>query len=131
MGNVLKFSVIVEAGTGIALVLAPALVATLLLGAELNSVAVVIARCFGVALVAVALASWSSRRSGPTRRWPLRGMFTYNAILAAYLGYIGAVGEFDGVFLWPAVALHGAVALLLMRGVGTAGRRPDPRISRI
>ncbi len=121
MSSVLKFSVVVEAGTGLALVLAPAIVASLLLGADLNAVAVVIARCFGVALIALALACWSSRRTGPTRRWPLRGMFAYNTLLAAYLGYIGAIGEFDGVLLWPAVAIHGAVALLLIPGLARSG----------
>lgn len=114
MTGALRFSAIVEAGTGLALVLAPALVARLLLGAELNSVAVVIARCFGVALIALALACWSSRQTGPTRRWPLRGMFTYNALLASYLGYLGGTGEYAGPLLWPAVVLHSVVAVLLV-----------------
>jgi hypothetical protein len=115
--NVLKFSAIAEAGTGLALVLVPALVATLLLGAELNAVAVVVARCFGIALIALGLACWSSRRASPTRRWPLRGMFTYNALLAAYLGYLGGTGEFSGPLLWPVVALHAVVAVALVGGV--------------
>ncbi|MEZ4412433.1 MAG: hypothetical protein R2910_05570 [Gemmatimonadales bacterium] len=117
MSGVLKLSAILEIGTGLALVLIPELVATLLLGAELNAVAVVIARCFGVTLIALGLSCWSSRRTGPTRRWPLRGMFTYNALLAAYLGYLGGAGGFSGPLLWPAVALHAVVAMGLVRGL--------------
>lgn len=126
IAKVLKFSVITEIGTGFALALAPALVATLLLGAELSAVAEVIARCFGIALIALGLACWSDRRTGPARRWPRRGMFAYNALLAAYLGYLGATGEFSGPLLWPAVALHAVVALALIGGVprSTDGVRP-------
>ena len=121
MGNVLKFSAIVEAGTGLALALAPALVATLLLGADLNAVAVVIARCFECHAVALALASWSSRRSGPDP-----------AVATARHVYIQChPGRIPGVHRGhrgirrraprPAVALHGAVALLLMPGLARAG----------
>lgn len=119
--KVLKLSVIAEACTGLALVLAPAVVADLLLGTEVNAVAVVIARCFGVALMALGLACWSDRWVGPTRRWPLRGMFTYNALLASYLGYLGGTGAFAGPLLWPAVALHGVVAVALVRGLLRSG----------
>jgi hypothetical protein len=37
-----------------------------------------------------------------------------NALIALYLAYLGMVGHFWGVLLWPAVALHTAVALLLV-----------------
>jgi hypothetical protein len=117
MRKTLIFAAIVEIGTGLGLVLVPALVAALLLGADLDAVAIVIARCFGAALMALGLACWSDRWVGPTRRWPLRGMFTYNFLLASYLGYLGGVGRFSGPLLWPAAALHGVVAVALARGL--------------
>jgi hypothetical protein len=33
-------------------------------------------------------------------------MLTYSAVVALYLAYLGFVGSFAGVVLWPAVALH-------------------------
>ena len=41
-------------------------------------------------------------------------MFTYSTLIALFLGYVGAVAHLGGPLLWPAVGLHGAVALLLV-----------------
>ena len=41
-------------------------------------------------------------------------MLTYNALIALYLAYVGTVAHLGGLLLWPAVALHGVVALLLV-----------------
>ena len=43
-----------------------------------------------------------------------RGMLTYNAAIAIYLGYLGVFEHLDGLLLWPAVLLHAIVALLLL-----------------
>jgi hypothetical protein len=52
-----------------------------------------------------------------------RAMLAYNALIALYLGYLGFVANVGGVLLWPAVALHAAVALLLIWG--GSKRRPS------
>jgi hypothetical protein len=39
---------------------------------------------------------------------------TYNTLIALVLGGVGAVAHLAGPLLWPAVALHGAVALALV-----------------
>jgi len=111
--HVLKFSVIVEAATGLALVLAPAVVATFLLGADLTGVAPFLARCFGITLLALSMASWPGVRPMEALVPALRGMALYNGMIAVYLGYVGAVEQIRGPLLWPAVALHAVVALLL------------------
>jgi hypothetical protein len=41
-------------------------------------------------------------------------MLTYNALIALYLAYLGTLGHMRGYLLWPAIALHGVMALLLM-----------------
>ena len=41
-------------------------------------------------------------------------MFVYNALIALYLGYLGVVGHAAGVLLWPVVAVHAALALMLV-----------------
>jgi hypothetical protein len=103
----------VELGTGLALTINPAIVVRLLLGAEATGVAQVVARCFGIALLALGLA-W--RPGGPRaegRSSALLSVLVYNALIALYLGYLGTAGHREGMLLWPAVALHAAVALAL------------------
>ncbi len=117
--RVLTFSTIVEAATGLALIADPTIVVRLLLGADLAGVGIVASRCFGIALLALALACWPGRRLGvpvaPAARW---GMLAYNALIALYLAYVGGVGHMAGLLLWPAVALHAVVATLLARPGG-------------
>ena len=48
-------------------------------------------------------------------------MLTYNALVALYLACLGTVAHMGGVLLWPAVALHAAVALLLVWTRRTGG----------
>ena len=124
MRKVLVFAAIVEIATGLALIVDPAIVARLLLGAELSGVGTAVGRCFGFALVGLALACWPGRHKPGLPA--LRGMLTYNALIALYLGYQGTVGHQRGLLLWPAVALHAVVALLLVwtwRGEGERGVR--------
>ena len=112
-GTTLAFAAVVEAGTGLALLIDPALVATLIWGAELAVMAPVLARCFGIALLALAIACWPGQRGRGAGTSPLRAMLVYNALLALYLAYLGAVQHLSGLLLWPAVVLHTALALVL------------------
>jgi Ca2+/Na+ antiporter len=113
--KILAFAAVVEIGTGLGLVVAPAVVVVLLVGADLSGVGVVLGRCFGITLVALGLACWPGRRhtegGSPAA---FRGMLAYNALIALYLAYLGSLEHLRGYLLWPAVALHGVVALLLM-----------------
>ena len=72
------------------MLIVPSLVAQLLLGEQLTGVAIPVAR------VAV-------------------GMLTYSAAVTLYLAYLSFAGGLAGVFLWPAVALHAALSILLGR----------------
>lgn len=109
----LAFAAFVEASTGLAVLVAPAFVADLLLGTGLSAVATVLGRCFGIALLALGIACWPGREQ-PERGSPaLQAMRVYNALIALYLAYLGAVVAMSGLLLWPAVALHAAVALVL------------------
>ena len=51
-------------------------------------------------------------------------MLFYNVLIASYLAWLGAIGHREGLLLWPAVALHAVVALLLVKAWG------DVRLSR-
>jgi hypothetical protein len=108
-GRVLTFSAVVETATAAALMVDPAIVARLLLGADLGGLAVVIGRCFGIALLGLGLACLPRSSGSPGRA----GMLTYNALIALYLAYVATAASLRGPLLWPAVVLHAAVALLL------------------
>jgi hypothetical protein len=94
-----------EAATGAALLVVPSLVGQLLLGAELAGAAVPVARVAGIALIALGVACLPGRA--------LIGMLTYSAAVTLYLGYIGFVGIFAGLLLWPAVVLHAILTAIL------------------
>ncbi len=103
----LTLAAIGEGATGLALLLVPSLVGRLLLGEELAGVATPVARVAGIALIALGVACWP----GP----PLIGMLIYSAAVTLYLAYVGFVGGFAGVLLWPAVVLHLGLTALLAR----------------
>lgn len=125
--KVLAFSAVVEALTGLALMFDPALVVALLLGVDVAGVGILLGRCFGVALLALALACWP-RRQGPTGSVSaLQAMLLYNALIALYLAYLGRYGHFGGLLLWPAAGLHAAVAIMLVWGWRKSDRDPAAR----
>ena len=105
MKKVLIFAAVAETATGLALLIVPSLVGHLLLGRLLAGVAIPVARVAGIALIALGIACWP----GP----PLVGMLIYSAAVTLYLAYLGFAGGFIGVFLWPAVALHLVLSILL------------------
>src|SRR5271155_4098153 len=110
----------IEGATAIALVADPQMVARLLLGHELDDTGKAVARLAGIALVALALACWPSR--GGIAASSNRALILYNSIVALYLLGIGLEGEIGGKLLWPAVALHALMTLLLIRASFTHGR---------
>ena len=106
MRKVLIFTAVAEAATGLALLIAPSLVGQLLLGEQLTGIAIPVARVAGIALVALGVACWP----GP----PLLGMLIYSVAATLYLAYLGLAG-LAGMLLWPAVALHLLLSILLGR----------------
>jgi hypothetical protein len=112
-GKILAFAAVVEVGTGLVLMIDPAIVVKLLLGAEVSGTGILLGRCFGVALLALGVACWPGRSRAESGSPAFRGMLIYNALIALYLAYLGTVGHLGGLLLWPGVALHAVVALLL------------------
>lgn len=107
MKKVLVFAPVAESMTGLALLLVPSLVGWLLFGQELAGIGILAGRVAGIALIALSVACWP----GP----PLAGMLIFSARVAVYLAFIGFAGGSMGVFLWPAVALHVVITVLLAR----------------
>ena len=111
--RVLVFTTVVEMGTGVAFMADPAIVVTLLLGADVAGTGIPLGRCFGIALLALGMACWPSHESGAGTRPARRAMLAYNALIAAFLAWLGIAAHMAGVMLWPAVVLHAVVAALL------------------
>ena len=107
MKKVLVLAAVSEAATGLALVVAPSLVARLLLGEELSGIAIAVARVAGIALIALGVACWPGTA--------LAGMLTYSVAITVYLAYLGFTGGSTGILLWPAVVLHVILTVLLAR----------------
>jgi hypothetical protein len=108
----------IELATGNALIVAPSLVARVLLSADLTPGGEAVARVGGCSLVALAIACWQPGACLPGERdhaQPIRALFLYNLLAACYLAYLELSGDFASIFLIPAAALHGIIALLFIR----------------
>jgi hypothetical protein len=113
--KILTFAAVVEIGTGLALMIDPRIVVTLLVGANEWGEGMPLGRFPGIALVALGVACWPSRQRAESGLPAFRAMLIYNVLIALYLAYLYLVGHLGGLLLWPAVALHAVVALLLIR----------------
>ena len=112
--SLLIVTALAETGTGALLLVSPALVAALLLGVSLDApAALIVGRIAGAALLALGGACWLARDDGPTgaRRGVIAAMLLYNCAAGAVL-VSGAAGvRLAGVLMWPAVAVHAALAV--------------------
>lgn len=113
--RLIAVAAVVEAATGVVLIINPQLVAWLLLGADLSSAGQAVGRVAGFALLALALACWPVPEIARRKSAGARGLFAYNVLAAIFFFYLGVRGEFVGLLLWPAVAIHTALAILLAR----------------
>jgi hypothetical protein len=107
--RILAFAAAVEVGTGLALMVNPAIVARLLLGTEVSGVGTMLGRCFGIALLGLGVACWPSRESVSAARRAV----IYNVLIALYLACLGTIGR-RRLAVVAGVALHAVVALLLV-----------------
>jgi hypothetical protein len=73
-----------------------------------------VGRFFGITLLALGLACWPTGQHGESGLRAFLAMVVYNVLIALYLAYLGTVGHMMGLLLWPVVALHAVVALLLV-----------------
>jgi hypothetical protein len=98
----------IEAGAGLGLLAAPDMATKLLLAADIAGAAIPVARIAGVALLALGVASWLARDRETSAL--VSAMLLYNCGVALILAIAGLSGM-AGVLLWPAVAMHIAMAV--------------------
>ena len=112
--NLLKFTAIVEIGTGLALIIDPRFVVGLLVGPNLPDQDIPMGRLPGIAILALGVSCWPNGLSVDGGSPAVRGMLIYNVLIALFLVYLFKIGHLGGVLLWPGVVLHAVVALLLI-----------------
>ena len=114
MTALLMTTAIVEVITGIALLAVPALLASILLGAALDtSAGLAVARLAGAALLALGLACWFGSRDTQSRAaiGIVAAMLLYNLAAVVLLLSLRYYVGMTGIGLLPASALHAALAL--------------------
>ena len=114
MKLLLGLTAIFESATGLALLLAPALMVSLLFGVGLDApIGLVVARIAGAALLALGVACWLARDEG--RRRSVLGLIValllYNLAATVVLIHAGIGLKLSGIALWPAVVAHVALAI--------------------
>ncbi|GLS22272.1 hypothetical protein GCM10007874_52900 [Labrys miyagiensis] len=113
-GKLLSLFAIAEGATGLALLVVPTILLSLLFGTrQVGPEAPVIGRICGAALLAVAATSWDARndkgRQGTLGL--LVGVTLYNCLATIVLAYSALVLELAGILLWPAVFYHATTSL--------------------
>jgi hypothetical protein len=113
MNRLLTVTAIIEAATGLGLIVVPAMVVRLLLGAEISGASIPLGRVAGIALLALGVACWLARYDEQSRAATglVGAMVLYNLGTMIILGAAGIRSQSVGVLLWPAVFLHGAMAV--------------------
>jgi len=109
MKTLLTVTAILEGSTGLALAAAPSALASVLVGASLDSSASkAVARIASVALLSLAIACWAARRDTGSHaaRGIIAGMLFYNGGVAVILVHGALASGLTGLGLWPTVGLH-------------------------
>ena len=109
--SLLAVSAILEAVTGLALVIAPAVVIQLLFGQEFSGAGLALGRFAGLGLFSFGVACWPAPASAVPA---LRAMLIYNSLAAVYLAYLRFAGDVGGALLIPASVIHALLAILLV-----------------
>ncbi len=127
MRNLLLVMGIVETGTGLALLAAPSLVASILLGLPLEgTVGSIVGRVGGAALLSLGVACLLARGAAATDAPSgiITAMLIYNTAATALLVYCRLGLGMTSMVLWPAIVLHAALAVWCIASL-RGGRAPD------
>jgi hypothetical protein len=128
--TLLTITAVVEAGTGVALAVAPSAVALILLGSPLDSPAgLVLGRILGAALFSLGTACWLARddTQGRTAAGLIAAMLLYNLAAVSLLGFARFGLGMSGFGLLPGVILHAALLAWCVGCLRVARRKVGDR----
>lgn len=114
MKKLLITTALLESATGLGLVATPSLLATALLGGQLDSPAsLIVARVAGVALIAIALACWLAREDFASRaaRALVTALLVYNVGAGALFANAAITLQPPGLGIWLVVGIHALMAV--------------------
>ena len=101
-----------EVLTGLALIVAPSLLARFLFGSDLNAAGEATGRICGLVMLCLAAGCWP--RAGESgRHQALVPLVALSWLAVAFLLVTALIGVNEGLLLWPAAALHLILAVLL------------------
>jgi hypothetical protein len=112
-----KYLAVAAAGleivVGITLILVPKLACQLLFGVPVTGDGVPVTRFAGIGLLSLGIAYWATRTSAAPRG-AILGLLVFNIATAILFAWVALATSLQGVLLWPAVILHGAIGADLM-----------------
>jgi len=114
MKALLIVTAIIEAATGLALVVSPSVPVSLLFGTALGTTsALAVGRVAGAALLALGTACWLARHDEHSRAATglITAMLLYNTSAVAVLADAGVASGLSGGGLWAGLILHVAMAI--------------------
>ncbi|HUO07910.1 MAG TPA: hypothetical protein VM008_06400 [Phycisphaerae bacterium] len=123
MKTLLILAGLAEMATGLALLIVPPLCGRLLFGTELAGVAIPVARVMGIALLALGVGCCSGSI--------LFALWIYTTAVAVYLAYLGIGMQWTGILLWPAVAAHAALTVLLTKARFAPSPQPPTTVPQV
>jgi len=115
MGWITIAAAVEPIASGLFVLVSPSLFSSLVWGAELSEVGMVLGRLSGIVLLALGISCWPARKAPIISAPAVHAMLTYNLLAACYLAYVGVASRLVGVLLWPAVTLHAILGLLVIR----------------
>lgn len=113
---VIRLGVAIELVTGLTLLIIPGVVIRALIGADEGTASTIVGRVLGGALIGLGIAGASARGRTPERPIVL-GYLVYNVSTATVLAAASVAGTASGTLLWPVVAVHALLALVLLGGL--------------
>ena len=127
MNRLLKIIAIIEAPTGLVLIVVPGLMVHLLLNADIYGAAIPLARIAGVALLALGVACWLAGHDVHSRaaRGVVSAVTIYNVGAALVLGAAGLQMQPTGIALWPAVIGHAGMAVWCVATLFSNDKNPE------
>lgn len=124
--RILSIGGVLEIGVGLALLVAPSSLSSLLLRAPLEGAPVAIARLGGGGLLALGIACWCARRapSTPAALGVSWGFLAYNVVASVTLAWARPPLASGGLPALGASVLHGVLAVALLGALLRRGQAP-------